>query len=56
MLHNSTYSHMNASKKLCKIQFLDNIELEIFKYFRFYSTFQLEILSGTLKLRTFTCL
>ena len=40
--------------KLCKIQFFFNIELENFKYFRFYTTFQLDILGGTLNLHTFS--
>ena len=45
--------YMYASKKVCKIQFFENIVLEMFKYFRFYSTFQLETLTRTLKLHTF---
>ena len=47
------YWYMYASWKVCKIQFFENIVLEMFKYLRFYSTFQLENLTCTLKLHTF---
>ena len=41
---------LDVMNRICKIQFPDNLELENFKYLRFYFTFRVEILSFSLKL------